>query len=308
MSGKNKVDRNGLTEEEFLRSYRPGDYERPSLTVDMLIFTVLSSAPENYRRTADKTLQVLLIRRGEHPFLGSWAVPGGFVGIHESIDEAAKRELKSETGVDHAYLEQLYTWGEVGRDPRMRVVSCSYMALVDRSQLLLQAGEDADDARWFDVSSEILSEEITPLPDGERRERRIRIVLENEDVRLEPVVQVTEHREGHGRTLSREVEDSGGLAFDHAKMIQYGIERLRSKLEYTDIAFALMPQLFTLSELQRVYEVILGKPLLAAAFRRKIAGRVEETEEYTREGGHRPSKLYRYRQAGEELDREEERI
>ncbi|MEK5032436.1 NUDIX domain-containing protein [Paenibacillus sp. FSL R7-0302] len=285
---------NGLSEEQFLQNYNAGSYERPSVTVDMLIFTVMEQEQNNYRKLADKSLQLLLIQRGEHPFLGQWALPGGFVGISESVEEAARRELYSETNIDNIYMEQLYTWGDVDRDPRMRVISCSYMALVDRKALDVQAGDDAAATAWFDVSYHILETRREVLEQDVRQETLVEIILESEQEKLSGVVKLTETIQGHVRQVSREIVRSTGFSFDHLLMVQYAIERLRGKAEYTDIIFNLMPPLFTLSELQRVYEIILGKELLAAAFRRKIAERVIETDQSTRDAGHRPSKLYRY--------------
>jgi ADP-ribose pyrophosphatase YjhB (NUDIX family) len=144
-------NKNGLTEKEFQESYDAGKYKRPSVTVDMLIFTVGSEGKENYRKLPEKVLKILLVKRGDHPYIGQWALPGGFVRMDESLDEAAARELKEEANVDNIYMEQLYTWGEVKRDPRARVISSSYMSLVDSSQLDVQAGDDAPKSRSPDV-------------------------------------------------------------------------------------------------------------------------------------------------------------
>lgn len=288
------TDSLGLTEEQFLQSYNAGVYDRPSVTVDMLIFTVMEREQHNYRKLSEKSLQLLLIQRGQHPYLGQWALPGGFVSVQESVEEAARRELFTETNIDNIYMEQLYTWGDVNRDPRMRVISCSYMALVDRTTLNVQAGDDAADAAWFEVSHQLTGTNRKELEKGYELEKLIRITLQNEQTTLTGVVRHTETVQGHIRKTHSEIVESEGLAFDHLLMVQYAIERLRGKVEYTDIIFNLMPPLFTLSELQRVYEIILGKELLAAAFRRKIADSVTETEEYTKDAGHRPSKLYRY--------------
>ncbi|WP_379152718.1 NUDIX domain-containing protein [Paenibacillus sp. sgz5001063] len=295
MSNKPLTDRNGLTEEQFLQGYDAGMYERPSVTVDMLIFTVMEQAQDNYRKLSEKSLQLLLIQRGEHPFLGQWALPGGFVSVDESLEDAARRELHSETNIDNVYMEQLYTWGDVNRDPRLRVISSSYMALVDRTALDVQAGDDADDAGWFEIAYDVLKSSRKELEGGYQQDEQIRITLQKEDIVLSGVLSVSETVQGHVRRVRREIIENHGLAFDHLKMIQYAIERLRGKVEYTDIIFNLMPPLFTLSELQRVYEIILGRELLAPAFRRKIADRVTETEEFTKDAGHRPSKLYRYK-------------
>ncbi|GAA4848808.1 NUDIX domain-containing protein [Paenibacillus vulneris] len=294
MNDLTRRDRNGITEQEFLQHYDASQYERPSVTVDMLIFTVMDKDQINYRKLPEKSLQLLLIKRGEHPYIGQWALPGGFVSVHESIEEAAQRELRSETNIDNIYMEQLFTWGDTDRDPRTRVISCSYMALVDRSALEVKAGDDADDAGWFEVTYQMFQEKRTLWEDGYEHERLMKITLSHEDDLLSATVKITEITRGRTRKIVREIVDTEGIAFDHAKIIEYAIERLRNKIEYTDIAFNLMPPRFTLSELQQVYEVVLGKELLAAAFRRKIAPMVVETNESTKDAGHRPSKLYRY--------------
>ncbi|MEK3915933.1 NUDIX domain-containing protein [Paenibacillus sp. FSL H7-0331] len=287
-------DRNGLTEQEYLQAYDASIYERPSVTVDMLIFTVMNKEQDNYRKLPEKSLQLLLIKRGEHPFIGQWALPGGFVSVHERVEDAALRELKSETNIENIYMEQLFTWGDVERDPRTRVISCSYMALVDRTSLDIQAGDDAADAKWFEVAYHVFQEKKTNLDHGYELEKLLKITLRNGLETVSATVKIVEVVSGRSTRVSREVVDSQGIAFDHAKIIEYAIERLRNKIEYTDIAFNLMPPLFTLSELQQVYEVLLGKELLAAAFRRKMASMVIETNEFTKDAGHRPSKLYRF--------------
>jgi 8-oxo-dGTP diphosphatase len=237
-----------------------------------------------------------MVKRGEHPFIGKWALPGGFVSTKESLEEAALRELKTETNIDNVYMEQLYTWGDVDRDPRTRVISCSYMALVDSTKLNIVAGDDADDAKWFNVKYNLIQDKKTINEKGYIDEKLYSINLWNGTEDLSATVKVVETVEGRVTKISREIVQSTGIAFDHAKMIEYGIVRLKNKIEYTDIAFNLMPEMFTLSELQQVYEVILGRELLAAAFRRKIAHMVIETNRFTKDAGHRPSKLYKFNQ------------
>lgn len=287
-------DKQGLTEVEFLQKYDASIYQRPSVTVDMLIFTVVDEEKENYRKLPEKSLKLLMVKRGVHPYIGQWALPGGFVIENESIDEAAFRELKTETNIDDVYMEQLYTWGDVNRDPRTRVISCSYMALVDCKSLEVKAGDDADDARWFNVRYSVLEEKKTMLEKDLIFEKVVKITLSNDEDILEAIIKVIEKYSGKTARVEREVIVSNGIAFDHAEMIQYAVERLRNKIEYTDIAFNLMPELFTLSELQQVYEVTLGKELLSAAFRRKIADMVMETNQFTKDAGHRPAKLFRF--------------
>lgn len=273
-------DRDGLTEEEFLAAYQPGDYPRPSVATDMVIFTVTDEDEENYRRLPEKELRLLLIRRGGHPYLGCWALPGGFVRPTETTEQAAARELAEETGVDQVYLEQLYTFSQPGRDPRTWVMSCSYMALIDSSRVRVQAGDDADQAAWFKLVCRMRScTQDTQLWDLE---------LSHDDIRL---LALLEKKEKDAFTQCRILENDG-LAFDHARIIASGLHRLRGKLKYTDLAIHLMPEYFTLTQLQQVYEVVLDQELPTAAFRRKAAAMVKETQRFTENAGHRPSRLY----------------
>ena len=225
------VENAALTNEAKAHGYDPSHYERPSVTVDVVMMSV---------RQGD--LQVLLIKRRSWPFEGMWAIPGGFVNMNESLETAAKRELWEETGVEDVYLEQLYTFGDPGRDPRTRVITVVYFALLDSERLQVRATDDAVDVGWF------------------------------------PVYQLP------------------ALAFDHARILQYALERLRGKLEYTTIAFSLLPEQFTLRELQRVYEIILHRRLDKRNFRKKVlsTGILEDTGAKKMEGTHRPARLYRF--------------
>ena len=136
------------SEEEFLKDYNPEDFKRLSLTTDILILSVSSSDNANYRKTDDKKMSVLLVKRDNYPYKDMWCLPGGFVGYDEELDEAPKRILKTETNLDNIYLEQLYTYGEVNRDPRMRVISTAYMSLIDKNKLTEQINKNAS---WFDI-------------------------------------------------------------------------------------------------------------------------------------------------------------
>lgn len=230
-------------EREFLSKYDVTKYERPSVTVDVVIFTI-----------RENDLKVLLVQRRDHPFKDKWAIPGGFVNMDESLEVGARRELEEETGVQDVYMEQLYTFGDPDRDPRTRVITVTYFALVEARQVRpLKAGSDAKAAEWFSVYN---------LPE---------------------------------------------LAFDHAKILDYALTRLRYKLEYTNVAFQLLPELFTLTELQRVYEIIFNRPLDKRNFRKKLSIReldqpddphrvymLEETNEFKMEGSHRPARLHRF--------------
>ena len=213
---------------DFLEHYDASQFEKPSVTVDAVLFTI-----------RDGALQVLLTRRQEEPFAGMLALPGTFVGIPEPLDEAAARALKTKAGLEGVYLEQLYTWGDPGRDPRMRILSVSYYALVPESRLMHPAPGTA----------------------------------------LYPAEKIVQEP----------------LAFDHAQIIRCGRERIRGKATYTDIAFSLVGEEFTLPELQSVYEILLGQKLYKANFRKKIADKIEETEKMTSGDAHRPSRIYRKR-------------
>lgn len=286
------LDHDGLTEREFLEQYRVGDYERPSAAADMVIFTVTNTEADNYRKLPEKELRILLIRRGGHPFLGKWALPGGFIRPDETAEQAAARELSEETGVSDVYLEQLYTFTDVGRDPRTWVISCSYMALIDSSRFQLQAGDDAEEAAWFKVNYRILREQKELLDEGYVKTLTYELKLNAEGVELKAIVDRIVTAKSTSKSISYSIVSNEGLAFDHGKIIAYAIERLRNKTNDSDIALHLMPKLFTLTELQQVYEVILDKELLKAAFRRKVADLVTETDHYRENAGHRPSRLY----------------
>lgn len=248
-----KRNKDGLTEKEFLEQYNPGNYERPSVTVDMMVLSMdelLSS------------LKILLIQRGNHPFIDSFALPGGFVEMKESAYEAACRELEEETGLKNVYLEQVYTMSQPNRDPRMRVIDIAYMALIQKMPVV--AGDDAKVACWFDVSLKDNKLELI------NEERNVRIVYNlKEKVFQNGLVKV----KNYVPELSPDSKDS--LAFDHAEIILEGLMRLRNKIKYTDIAFNLVPKRFTLPDLQKVYEIILGEKLYKRNFRQSIENRIE---------------------------------
>lgn len=268
-----KKNKDGLTESEFLRQYNPGDYERPSVTVDMMVLGMDESL---------NSLKILLIQRENHPFIDSFALPGGFVNIDESAYNAACRELEEETGLKNVYLEQVYTMSQPDRDPRMRVIDIAYMALIQEVPVV--AGDDAKAAYWFDViftdkKLELVNNEIGIKIRYDLKEK----VFQNGLVKVKSYVPV----------YNGSSDES--LAFDHAEIILEGLMRLRNKIEYTDIAFNLMPTEFTLPDLQKVYETILGKKLYKTNFRSSVADKVRFCN---RVGisviGKRASKLYKY--------------
>lgn len=266
------------SEEMFLKDYDSSVFEKLSMTTDILIMSVSNEDTGNYRKLSEKKFSLLLVKRDNYPFKGKWCLPGGFVGIDETLDEAAKRVLKTETNLKDIYIEQLYTFSDIKRDPRMRVISTSYMALVDKNRLMDKL---SDNASWFNVFM---------LED----EKSYNVTLDNGIEEIKFVV----GKKLRDKTTDRydfNIIKNDKLAFDHPLVIVSGIERLKNKIEYTDIVFNMMPKYFTLGELQQVYEVILGKKLLDPAFRRIIANKVEKTDKVQTGGGHRPSALFRYK-------------
>ena len=267
------------SEEEFLKDYNPDEFKKLSLTTDILVLSVSSTDSTNYRKTDEKSMSVLLVKRDNYPFKDMWCLPGGFVGYDEDLDEAPKRILKRETNLDNIYLEQLYTFGNPNRDPRMRIVSTSYMSLIDKNMLTEHLDKNAS---WFDIT---LYEEKNNL---------VTVVLDNGvDILKFSIKKVL--KEKTTDRYSFEIVENKSIAFDHPLVILSGLERLKNKLEYTDIVFNMMPRYFTLGELQKVYEVILGKKLLDPAFRRIIKDKVRKTEKMKTGEGHRPSVLFEYK-------------
>ena len=267
------------SEEEFLKDYDSSKFEKLSMTADILIVSVSNEEADNYRKTDKKKMSILLVKRDNYPFKDKWCLPGGFIDINEDLDEAPKRILKNETNVDNIYLEQLYTFGGVKRDPRMRIISVSYMALVDKNKI---ENILTPTASWFDIIS------------YEEKDGVVNVILDNGTDVIK--FAIAKHIKPQATDkYDMEILDNNSLAFDHEQVILTGLERLRNKIEYTDIVFNMMPELFTLGELQKVYEVILGKKLLDPAFRRIIANKVEKTDIMKTGGGHRPSVMFRYK-------------
>lgn len=219
-------NKQGLTEAEFLARYDPGKYDRPSVTADTLLFTVVDRDWADDGEISGKQLQLLLIKRGDHPFIGKWALPGGFVNIDENLEEAALRELQEETGVTPVYMEQLYTWGKVGRDPRTRIITVSYLALGDQSCRQAKAADDADDAAWFTVDCRLLHEEKSDGDQGPDNKEEYQLTLTAGEHQLFAKIRMDRKLSGPIRP-EPEIVESSGLAFDHAKIIFEGIRRLR---------------------------------------------------------------------------------
>jgi 8-oxo-dGTP diphosphatase len=280
-------------EEIFLKNYDENDYKRPSITNDIIIFTTADMEEDNHRKVPKKGMQVILIKRDDYPYIEKWALPGGFVDIEESLELGAKRKLKEKTGIDNVYTEQLYTFGEVHRDKRTRVISVGNIALVEKEIIKLEEVDSLKKSQWFWVEKTLINSEKYE----QYVENKHLLSLKSVHGEIEINYEVTEkiersifrRKETSYKLLNNSTEE---LAFDHYKILDYGIDRLRNKVEYTPIAFNLLPRLFTVKELQNVYEAIMGREILN--FRRKMGEMIIETDEKIEGKAFRPAKVFKF--------------
>ncbi len=207
-------------------------YEQTAVTVDLVIFTV------NQNR-----LNALLVKRAGAPFDGYWSIPGGFLRTGESLEEAALRVMEEKTGVKEVYLEQLYSFGRPDRDPRARIITVTYFALIPWKRLAQPASQKVTDVAWFAV------------------------------------------------------EDFPPLAFDHQEILAFAVNRLRAKAGYSSIVYGLLPEAFRLSDLQKMYEIIMNRTFDKRNFRKRMlaSGLLEETGRKEISGAHRPAMLYQFK-------------
>ena len=275
-----------MNEKAFLENYNENNYARPSVAVDVIVMAIGNKAAETYRKLNEKTLQVLLVKRKEHPYKNKWSIPGGFADITKTLQETAAAKLKDKTGITNAYMEQLYTWSSVDRDPRTRVVSTSYLALIEKQKSELKAGTSVQETAWFDVSLKEVSSTET--------EKIMELTLTGPET-IKDIIVVKKVFSNNIIDDDYSIKDTPNLAFDHSKIIAYAIERLRSKMAYAPIACKLLGEQFTIAELQQVYACVLDKQLIGANFRRKIMPFLIETAENTADErkGHRPAKYYK---------------
>ena len=291
-----------MSEEEraYLSEYDINAFERPSVAADMAVFSIMVGDTENtanYRKDPLKQLKLLLIRRGSFPYKNAWALPGGFCRRGESVLETARRELCEETGVADAYLRPFDIFSEEGRDPRGWIISHAFLALIDGEKYRVHEGSDAWEARWFQIEIES-SETDRQISASQARIERIYTLRLNceaaEHLCLTATIKEYKSFEQYHETVNYEILECSGLAFDHARIILCAYLNLQKEAgNGGTIVFDLMPELFTLTELQRAFEAVLGKPLLVANFRRKIMDYVLETDEIVEGAGHRPAKLFR---------------
>ena len=247
-------NKDGLTESEFLEQYNPGDYKRPSVTTDIL---VLGMAP------GYTNLKILLIRRGNHPYMNCWALPGGFIEENETAFQAAQRELYEETGLKKAYLDQIYTFTKPGRDPRMWVMSIAYMALVSNLEDVT-GQDDAADAAWFDL----MFQDTELILRNDEKNVSIKYSLKEKSFKNSVLT--------YQNYIPTLVSDEK-LAFDHVEIIIEAMKKLRAGFDYSDNMFCLVPATFTMAELRATYRAVMGQDIYKASLKRLVEHKIVET-------------------------------
>lgn len=271
-------------DKKFLELYSDSQYEKPSVTVDAVVFRIVDKKTDNYRKLPEKKMQVYLTKRKFSPYKDCYGIIGTFIDLKNELSETMQLCVKNKIGLENYYFEQLFTFGDKSRDPRTRVISTSYMLLTN-SQSHTENGE------WFDIDIIEEKHSITNTKEGYITNKTINITLSNQNISLCNILEVTNSKNGLRETKTVEATKNS-LAFDHIKIIYYATERLKNKLEYTDIIFNLLPEKFTLTELKQCYEVILNEHLLDANFRRKTSKMVSPTADYVVGKGHRSSQLF----------------
>lgn len=284
-------------EKDFLKQYDITKFERPSIATDMAIFSIMEEGQrDNFRKLPRKALKLLLIKRASYPFRDCWALPGGFCRPDEDVYETAKRELYEETNVSDAYLNLAGIFGDIGRDPRGWIISNTFLSLIDGENCNLRAGTDAWEAKWFTIrlTAEEIKKELKETYVDMETEYKISLIHEESNTELYAKVKEYKQFERYHESVRYELVECKDIAFDHAKLILHTLLILRKNVKHDlKIGFDLMPEMFTLTQLQNSFELILDQKLLAANFRRKISDYVIETEQVIEGAGHRPAKLFK---------------
>lgn len=275
---RKKNDSAAKDEELFLSTYHHENYERPSVATDIAVFSVFSREVESHRKDSELKMHVLLIKRGEHPYMNKWALPGGFLKPDETVEACALRELKEETNLTPDAVMPVDVLSEPDRDPRGRILSNAFVSVVSEEKVTVMSGSDAIGAKWFEVK-------FTPL---EPKIYELELTCPDECIK----VRLEESESVFGTTRFR-VISGDGLAFDHGRILGTALLKMRSLAQDLSIVFDFLPEKFTLNSLQKVQETLLGKELLATNFRRKVAPFIEETSQFTEGAGHRPAKLFK---------------
>ena len=271
--------------EERERGFLTPPEQRPGVSADIAAFQLRRDG------AGESGLHVLLVRRGAPPYRGCWALPGGFLLPGESLDDCAAREVRAETGIAPDALIPVGVYSRPDRDPRGRVVTQAYAAVIREDAVIPVGGDDAAEAAWFRLM-------LTEAGDG-----HVRLRLSRGDEALE--ITLARRTGPLGIDRHREEGPTGRLAFDHGEIIADAAALLRFCAGHYEAVFGFLPPRFTLSALQRVVETLTGKPVAAANFRRKIMPYVRELPEVTRGDRHRPARLYTAREHPPASDRQE---
>lgn len=293
-----------MSEEEktWFETYDINGFDRPSVATDMAVFSIMgmdsgNGGRTNHRKDPEKRLKLLLIRRASYPYRDCWALPGGFCRRGETTAETASRELQEETGVRDAYLQPFAIFSKAGRDPRGWIITHAFLTLIDGEKYQVHEGTDAWEAQWFclDIEKEQTDRLVDAFHASVTNRYHLRLSCSaHEELQLTALVNERKEFVRFHEKADYEIVSSAGLAFDHAQIILRAFLHLQDQVESGGkMVFDLMPEYFTLSELQKAYESVLGRALVAANFRRKIADYVTETEQVLEGAGHRPARLFR---------------
>lgn len=213
-------------EDEFLKAYNIKEYERPSLATDIVVFAVKNNDLQENSNFTAKDLSVVLIKRGEHPFMNDWALPGGFVKSNESVEETAYRELQEEAGVTEVDLSQLQVFSQPQRDPRGWIVSSAFVGITNQSNIHLQFGDDAIDSRFFDIQLTLTDVTTNELKNKNITLEQYELILTNENKEITAIIQKETTKKLIGSKVKFSIVESNGLAFDHAKILVVALEKV----------------------------------------------------------------------------------
>lgn len=225
--GEYERDENGQTLEEFLEGYDATKYEKPCVTADIIVFRSKGKI-----EAVEEGLKLLMIQRRNHPSIGCLALPGGFAEIREDLMDSAKRELQEETGLSGLSLEQLYTYGEVERDPRARIITTSYLSIVDDAVAKVKAGDDAKNAFWMDLELRLDQKKKMQIDTKTKLQETYQLILSNKEAKrnASATVMVTRNEEGLLKEMEYNVLEKQKIAFDHARVIVQALLYLKERL------------------------------------------------------------------------------
>ena len=279
----------GQTEKEFLENYKVGDYERPSNTVDIVLFRMENEEEKVIRKAPTTKMKILLIKRKDHPFIGQLALPGGFCNKNEDMEMSARRELLEETSVSNCYMEEIKSYSTPNRDPRTWVVSHSFLALLPPESAYTKAGDDAEESMWYEIRKTIdKNNNIIIELYNEENGDYVRATQKPIQVQNGKIMVKTHSKPQYETTLH--------CAFDHIEIIADALKRFEERIENVSFLEAFLPKEFTLQTMQNAMEGILGKSLVKQNFRKKVLPYLEDIGIKEQHNGYRPASLYHFKE------------